>query len=143
MPGKRHPPEIKEEGIVLANVLSSSLKAGVLIGVPDRTVRQWVAEFRVMGDSELEAFIADQKRLAGGLWAAEQIAALEFAEQLRVAGQAKAYLSAMTAAGIASTKLESLGLPRNVTPSAARTASNELIAEFGRPSTTQGDATVS
>jgi hypothetical protein len=123
---RQHPPEAKEEAIILASVLESSRQAAVELGIPDRTIREWIAEFRLMGDSELDAFIAQQKRLSDGLWAVEQIEALLFAQQLRIAGKARDYQSAMVSAGICETKLQTRGQPKiidampSVTPSLLR-----------------------
>ena len=82
------------------------------------TIRGWVHDLGLMGDSELEAFIVEKKRIMSGMWAHLGIEAQEFAQELRLEGNAKGFQAAILAAGIASTKLESLGQPKDVTPTA-------------------------
>jgi hypothetical protein len=73
-----------------------------------------------MPDSELDAFILQKKRAMSGMWCILGEEAQEFAQELRALGKAKEFLSAMTAAGIASTKLEALGQSaKNITPQSA------------------------
>ena len=136
MPGKRHPIERKALAIAAHQLTNSSTQASEIADVPESTVRYWIQQFEMWNDSELEAFIADKKRAIGGLWAHMGVEALEFAQELRTAGDARGFQSAMLAAGIASTKLESLGQPKDVTP--ASPTSPSLLREIpGLPTDTK------
>lgn len=126
MPGKHHSKDTKATAMAALQSGDNPPHAAAIAGVPVSTVRSWIKVFESWDDSELDAFIAAKKRAMGGAWAVVGTDALELVQELRVAKDAKGMLAAATTAGIASTKLESLGQPKNVTPGASGTA-NPLI----------------
>jgi hypothetical protein len=117
LPGRKRTKEERALGIAIASV-STQQEAAEALEVTPRTIRNWIAEFEAMPDSELDAFVSSKKRAMSGMWSVLGLEAQEFAQELRALGKAKEFLSAMTAAGIASTKLEALGQPRNITTQA-------------------------
>jgi len=116
LPGKRHSKETKATAIAAVETGSSNVEAGKIAGVPESTVRFWLQKFRESVDSELEAYVASEKRVINATWCVIGGAAQALALDLAAEGNAKGMLSAAMAAGIASTKLEALGQPKNVTP---------------------------
>ncbi len=108
---RQHPKPAK--ALALADP-SHTRDAANIAGIPVRTVRYWIEHFESWEDSELEAFIAAAKRRMAGAWAVLGQEGQEFALELRNEGRAKDFLSAMTGAGIADTKLEKLGQPRTI-----------------------------
>jgi hypothetical protein len=132
LPGKRHSKETKALALAAKDLGSSNREAGRIAGVPESTVREWIAHFRTCDDSELEAFIAQEKRVINATWVVLGSKAQSLALDLCEQGEAKAMLAATTAAGIASTKLEPLGQPRNVTP---QTASGPVFTTPFNPTT--------
>jgi hypothetical protein len=113
---RAHYPKTARALAIAAATGSPPETAAKLLGIHVTTIRRWVSELEAMPDSELEALIIVKKRTMSGLWGILGVDALEFAQELRTAGEAKGFLSAMTAAGICSTKLEALGQPRQITP---------------------------
>lgn len=114
MPGKHHSKDTKAMALAALQSGDNPPHAAAIAGVPVSTVRNWIKVFEAWDDSELDAFIAAKKRAMGGAWAVVGTDALQFVQELRAAGDAKGMLAAATTAGIASTKLESLGQPKNV-----------------------------
>jgi hypothetical protein len=132
LPGRKRTKEERALGIAIASV-STQQEAAEALEVTPRTIRNWIAEFEAMPDSELDAFVSSKKRAMSGMWSVLGLEAQEFAQELRALGKAKEFLSAMTAAGIASTKLEALGQSaKNITP---QTASGPVFTTPFNPTT--------
>jgi transposase-like protein len=117
LPGRRRTKE--EKALAIAATAAGSVdEAGALIQAAPSTIRRWVKELETLDDSDLEALIVSKKRVMSGLWGILGVDALEFAQELRAAGNPKGFQAAMTAAGICGTKLDALGQPRNITTQA-------------------------
>lgn len=125
MPGKRYSKDRKALAVAAASA-GGSYEASTVAGVPASTIRRWVSELESMDDSELDALVVAKKRVMSGLWGILGVDALEFAQELRAAYDAKGFQSAMVAAGICDTKLTALGAPKPANGPSS-TPSNPLI----------------